>query len=80
MNEPFPRFAISWSCALLALLLTACAADAARYAPPRGVPQAQMQADKAACREESGIERLREDRELLEQQCMFDRGYTLDRS
>ena len=42
---------------------------------PAGVPESKLRADHAACVDESGIARLREDQITLEQRCMMAYGY-----
>jgi hypothetical protein len=63
--------------ASFALLLLSACAERWIYSPPAGVSESQLKADLNACREESGIERLPEDRERMEQQCMMDHGYKM---
>lgn len=63
--------------ALLLILLAACAGERWTYIAPEGVSEATLKADHQACIEESGVVRLSEEQETLEQRCMMDHGYTM---
>lgn len=66
--------------AVLLLLLSGCAARGWSYVPPAGVSETQFRNTLEACRDESGMVRSREEQLRLEQHCMMDRGYQVERA
>lgn len=58
----------------LMLFASGCA-EQTTYAAPPGRSSSTLEKDRAACHDESQIQRLQEDRVTLEQQCMMSLGY-----
>lgn len=60
------------------LLLAACGSGAARYAVPGAAPPSKRDADYEACVAEGQMIRGSQERQLLIDNCMGERGYRVE--